>query len=80
MHDIAIFEAKNRLSELIHLVEAGQEVTITRRGKVVSRLVPAQTGTASQRALDAIAALRASRRGASLGGLSSRELIHDGRR
>ena len=80
MPDVAIFEAKNRLSELIRLVEAGQEVAITRRGKVVSRLVPAQTGTASQLALDAIAALHASRQGVSLGGLSSRELIRDGRR
>jgi len=33
------FEAKNRLSELLNLVAGGQEVVITRRGKVAARLV-----------------------------------------
>jgi len=34
-NDVALFDAKNRLSELIHRVEAGEEIAITRRGKVV---------------------------------------------
>ncbi len=33
------FEAKNRLSELLNLVAGGQEVVITRKGKVAARLV-----------------------------------------
>ena len=80
MSDIALFEAKNRLSELINRVEAGEEIAITRRGKVVARLVPPAPEQADQRARDAIAALRASRQGVSLGRLNSRDLIRDGRR
>jgi prevent-host-death family protein len=80
MNDVALFEAKNRLSELIHRVEAGEEIAITRRGKVVARLVGPAPQDAGQRALDAIAALRASRQGVSLGRSSSRDLIHEGRR
>lgn len=80
MNDIALFEAKNRLSELIHRVEAGEEIAITRRGKVVARLVPPAPDEAGQRARVAIANLRASREGVSLGGLKSRALTREGRR
>lgn len=80
MHDVALFEAKNRLSELIHRVEAGEEIAITRRGKIVARLMPPAPDAAGKRALEAIAALRTSRQGVSLGGLSSRELVRAGRR
>jgi prevent-host-death family protein len=40
MHTIAIVEAKAGFSALIARVEAGEEVAITRHGKVVARLVP----------------------------------------
>lgn len=39
MKSIAVFEAKNRLSELLAIVEHGEEVSITRRGVAVARLV-----------------------------------------
>jgi prevent-host-death family protein len=77
---VALFEARNRLSELIHRVEAGEEIAITRRGKVVARLVPPAPEPAVERARDAVAGLRASRRGVSLGRLSSRDLVREGRR
>ena len=80
MSEVALFEAKNRLSELINRVEAGEEIAITRRGKVVARLVPPAPEEADQRARDAIANLRASRKGVSLGRLRSRDLIREGRR
>ena len=80
MNDVALFEAKNRLSELIHRVEAGEEIAITRRGKVVARLVPPAPEEADQRARDAIAALKAGRQGVSLGRLNSSDLIRAGRR
>ena len=80
MNDVALFEAKNRLSELINRVEAGEEIAITRRGKVVARLVPPAPEEAGQRARDAIAGLRVSRQGVSLGRLSSRDLVREGRR
>jgi prevent-host-death family protein len=39
---VNIFEAKNRLSQLIRLVQAGEEVVIANRGEPVARLVPAR--------------------------------------
>lgn len=39
MKHFGTFEAKNRLSALLDMVEAGEEVTITRNGKPVARLV-----------------------------------------
>jgi prevent-host-death family protein len=40
MRFVGAFEAKNKLSQLLDLVEQGEEVTITRHGKEVARLVP----------------------------------------
>jgi prevent-host-death family protein len=40
MKVVGSFEAKNTLSALLDLVEGGEEVTITRHGKPVARLVP----------------------------------------
>lgn len=80
MNSVALFEAKNRLSELIDRVQAGEEFVITRRGTEVARLVLPAAGDAQQRATKAIASLRASRAGVSLGRLSSRELMKEGRR
>ena len=37
---VNIFEAKNRLSQLIRSVQAGEEVVIANRGEPVARLVP----------------------------------------
>jgi len=39
MKTVAIFEAKNRLSELLVAVEHGEEITITRHGAPIARLV-----------------------------------------
>jgi prevent-host-death family protein len=39
---VGAFEAKNKLGHLLDLVERGEEVTITRHGKDVARLVPAR--------------------------------------
>ncbi|MBI4195285.1 MAG: type II toxin-antitoxin system prevent-host-death family antitoxin [Betaproteobacteria bacterium] len=44
MERVGIYEAKSRLSELIEQAEAGNEVTITRHGKPVAKLVPAKAG------------------------------------
>jgi prevent-host-death family protein len=42
---VNIFEAKNRLSQLIKSVQAGEEVVIANRGEPVARLVPASQTT-----------------------------------
>ena len=38
--NISVKEAKNRLSELLHLAEKGETVVLTRHGKPVADLVP----------------------------------------
>lgn len=80
MSTVALFEAKNRLSELIDRVQAGEVIEITRRGKVVARLTPPETDEVRQRGLDAVAKLHEVRQGVSLSDLSSQDLIRDGRR
>ena len=40
---VGSFEAKTKLAELLDKVEAGESVTITRRGKAVARLVAIRT-------------------------------------
>lgn len=39
MQTIAVHQAKNQLSALIHAVEQGEEVVLTRHGKRVARIV-----------------------------------------
>jgi prevent-host-death family protein len=80
MREVALFEAKNRLSELIDRVLAGEVITITRRGKAVARLAPADDAAGRRAAVQAIADVRAVRSGVSLGGLKSRDLMREGRR
>lgn len=80
MTEVALFDAKNRLSELIDRVQLGEVIVITRRGKVVAQLSMAKADDHVQQAHAAIANLRASRAGISLGGLRSRDLIAEGRR
>jgi len=40
MRQVGAFEARNRLSELLAVVENGEEVTITKHGRPVAKLVP----------------------------------------
>lgn len=37
---VGVHEAKTQLSQLLRRVAAGEEITITRRGREVARLVP----------------------------------------
>lgn len=81
MNGIGAFEAKNTLSALLDRVENGEEITITRRGRPVARLVPPGDGASRREAAAAAAArLRQLRKGVTLGGVSLRELIEDGRK
>ena len=80
MTEIALFEAKNRLSQLIDRVQAGEVIVITRRGKAVAQLALPREQDTTLQAQDAITRLHAARRGVSLRGLKSRDLIAEGRR
>lgn len=79
--ELGTFEAKNRLSELLDMVERGEEVTITRHGKPVARLVaPECDADRRERARQAVQRIRAMRKGVTLGGLKIKDLIEEGRR
>ena len=80
MKEVGAFEAKNKLGQLLDWVEAGEEVVITRRGKVVARLVPPNLSFDRDRSLRAAAAIRERRKGVTLGDLRIRDLIDEGRR
>ena len=79
MCEIGAFEAKNKLGTLLDWVENGEEVLITRRGKAVARLVPAEPGFDRAKARRAADGLLDARRGVTLGGLKIKDLVNEGR-
>jgi prevent-host-death family protein len=79
MREIAAFEAKNKLGTLLDWVENGEEVLITRRGKAVARLVPAEPGFDRAKARRAADGILEARRGVTLGGLKIKDLVNEGR-
>lgn len=80
MKEIGAFEAKNKFGQLLDWVEAGDQVVITRRGKVVARLVPPVDHFDRQAALDAAQRILTRRKGVTLGGVKIKDLIAEGRR
>jgi len=58
MKVVGAFEAKNKLSHLLDLVEQGEEITITRHGKDVARIVPARSKSGREGARAAIRRVR----------------------
>jgi len=79
MREIGAFEAKNKLGTLLDWVESGEEVLITRRGKAVARLVPAEPGFDRAKARRAADGIIEARRGVTLGGLKIKDLVNEGR-
>ena len=78
--EIGAFEAKNKLGSLLDLVEQGQEVTITRHGKPVARLVAPLVKLDAATTLKVVEQIKAMRRGVTLGGVPIKDLIADGRK
>jgi len=75
---IGAYEAKTHLPRLLDEVEQGERITITKHGRPVAVLVPPDA--ARVRDLDAVLArIREFRKGNTLGGLSIKELIDEGR-
>ncbi len=81
MTTFGIFEAKNRLSELVERAARGEEIVITRRGEQVARLMPPRVVDAPGQARALAARIRKNRAGQTLGsGESLRDMIEEGRR
>jgi hypothetical protein len=58
----------------------GEEITITKHGKPVARLVPFSAARPAPDVRAAVAAMKQFRKGRSLGGPSIRDMIEEGRR
>jgi prevent-host-death family protein len=79
MKTVGTFEAKTHFNELLKKVSEGETIRITRRGVPVAKLVPdADAGKKDLKKM--VEEFRRVRRGASLGNLTIRDLINDGRR
>ena len=79
MKIIGAYEAKTHLPRLLDEVEKGERITITKHGRPVAVLVP--PGVAAEVDADELMRrMREFRRGHSLGGITIRELIDEGRR
>lgn len=86
MKELAVYEAKTRLSELLVEVEQGEQFVITRRGVAVARLVSAappaaqraKAGAQRQRVRSVFEDLQRLRGGVRLGS-PLREVIEQGR-
>lgn len=77
---IGAYEAKTHLSELLQKVEAGEEITITKHGAPVAKLVPVRQEASAEQRAAAISRIRNLSAGLSLGGLKIKDLISEGRR
>lgn len=80
MKTVGSYEAKTHLPRLLEEVERGAEITITRHGRPVARLVPVGERVGDRRLREAVNGLKRFRRGRRLGDLTLRDLIEDGRR
>jgi len=58
VREIRPFEAKNKLGQLLDWVEHGEEIMITRHGRRVARLVPAQPAFDRERGRAALQRIR----------------------
>ena len=78
MTTIGAYEAKTRFSELIRRVSRGEQIVITHHGVPIAILAPIEPAAAGS-PREVMAALKAFRAGRSLGDISIRELIGEGR-
>ena len=79
MREIGASEAKQKWSALLDEVAHGAEIIITRHGKAVARLVPAEPGFDRKKAKRAAAGLREASKRVFLRGLRVKDLINEGR-
>ncbi len=77
MRTVGLFEAKQKLSELVDRAKAGERIGITRRGKLAAVLSPAPSETSLKEVFDDIEEIR--KRSRKPRGVSVKSLIEEGR-
>ena len=79
MHKVGAFQAKTHFSALLEQVEKGEQVTITKHGRPVAKLIP--TGIVDrERIRQTIVRLKEFSQGNLLGNLDWKTLRDEGRR
>jgi antitoxin (DNA-binding transcriptional repressor) of toxin-antitoxin stability system len=80
MDEVRDIDVKDQIDALLERVEKGEQITITRAGKPVARLVHVPAPASREEAAKAAAARILERsRQMSLGGLGIKDLIEEGR-
>ncbi|HEY7617703.1 MAG TPA: type II toxin-antitoxin system prevent-host-death family antitoxin [Terriglobales bacterium] len=77
MQTVGLFEAKQRLSELVERASDGEQIGITRRGKLAALIVPARARPGLQEIFAGIEQIR--RRARPHKGVTVKDLIEEGR-
>jgi len=80
MRTLGAFEAKTHLSKLLDQVAAGEEITITRHGEPVAKLVPIASANKLADLRATVAAIRALGKKHKLRGIAISELVDTGRK
>jgi prevent-host-death family protein len=78
MRMIGLFEAKQKLSELVDLAEKGERIGITRRGKLTAFIVPVQPERSLRESFAELEKIRKKVRMPS--GITVKSMIEEGRR
>ena len=77
MQTVGLFEAKQKLSELVGRAADGERIGITRRGKLTALIVPARSETKLDDVFDEIERIRKTAKPHR--GLSAKDMIEEGR-
>jgi prevent-host-death family protein len=79
MRTVGLFEAKQKLSELVERASAGEQIGITRRGKLAAVIAPAPANASIAEAFARIDRIRRNLKPLPKG-LTIKDLIEEGRR
>jgi prevent-host-death family protein len=79
MKNVGLFEAKQKLSELVERASEGEQIGITRRGKLAAILVPARNDVSLKEAFARIERIRMQAKPLPKG-MTVKDLIEEGRR
>jgi prevent-host-death family protein len=79
MRTIGLFEAKQKLSELVERASEGEQIGITRRGKLTAVLIPARNDISLKEAFAGIERIRKHAKPLPKG-MTIKDLIEEGRR
>jgi prevent-host-death family protein len=77
MRTVGLFEAKQKLSELVERAREGERIGITRRGKLAALIVPARTESNLAEVFREIESVR--KRARPRKGVNAKRLIEEGR-